>query len=400
MLQLRAASRAALIFAIETAIALLLPVLWICRQIAQRALQNKRFSIWTGAPIITVAKNCQAERLIGFDSYSLVRTSYYTTDDFDWVLDQVAKGNRAFAFGLMYVAFIAICVLAKQVHGYVDGGLLPSRKRRHFNLLELILYRLLGIRLMIWTYGADVRTRDATLKLGDPNCCTDCPQIRSACICDDIEGARNFSRVAWWATSIFSFGDMIEYTPGSRNDLFFWPIDLSAQGGSRYKPEYPRTSPDGPLRVVHAPNHRQFKGTRFLEEAIASLRKKGIEIELILVEKLPNDAALEIYRSADVIFDQCLIGFHGYFALEAMALGKPVMCFIRKPKEFLLHADECPILNTHVATLEVDLHKLVERRAELGNVGRLGRLYVEKYFSLEAFAGRLRSAYRDLGAIQ
>ena len=91
------------------------------------------------------------------------------------------------------------------------------------------------------------------------------------------------------------------------------------------------------------------------------------------------------------------MGNYGYFALEAMALGKPVMCFIRKPDQYLLHPEECPIINTHVDTLKADLRRLVERRAELEEIGRRGRQYIEKHFSLEAFAGRLRRAYRDLG---
>lgn len=397
MSRLRSASRSALALAVDAIVVLLLPLLWVSRQFAFSMFRRKRFSIWTGAPIITVAKNCRAERLLGFDSFSVVRTSYYITDEFDWVLARIGKGNRTISFCLTYMAFLAICILAEQVHGYVEGGLLPARRPRHFNSLELFVYRLLGIRLMIWTYGADVRTRSTTLKLGDPNCCTDCPQIGSACICDDIDGSNNFSRVARRATSVFSMGDMIEYTPGSRNDLFFWPIDLMIQEGKRYKPAYPSPDLDRSVRIVHAPNHRQFKGTRYLEQAIASLQQEGIAIELILVERLSNDQALEIYRSADVIFDQCLIGFHGYFALEAMALGKPVMCFIRKPGEYLLHPEECPIINTHVDTLKADLRSLVERRAELGEIGRLGRQYIERHFSLEAFAGRLQSAYRDLG---
>jgi hypothetical protein len=397
MAPLRAASRSALVYAIDATIVLLLPILWASRQIAHLVLRHKRFSIWTGAPIITVAKNSRAERLLGFDSYSVVRTSYYITDEFDWVIDRVAKGNRAMAFGLTYLAFVAICVLAQQVHGYVEGGLLPGRKRRHFNTLELLVYRVLGIRLIIWTYGADVRTRNATVELGHPNCCSDCPQIGSACICDDIDGAKNYDCVARQATAVFSMGDMIEYTPGSRNDLFFWPIDLAIQGGKRYKPAYPSVDLDRPVRVVHAPNHSHFKGTRYLEQAIASLQQEGVGIELILVERLSNDQALEVYRSADVIFDQCLIGFHGYFALEAMALGKPVMCFIRKPAEYLLQPEECPIINTHVDTLKADLRSLVRRRDEFEDIGRRGRLYIERNFSLEAFAGRLQSAYRDLG---
>jgi hypothetical protein len=253
---------------------------------------------------------------------------------------------------------------------------------------------------MVWSYGADVRTREVTLKLGEPNCCTDCTQIGAACICSTVQGRENYARVAKNATAVFSMGDMVEYTPGSRNDLFFWPVDLDAQDGKRYQPAYPVCNGNCPIRVVHAPNHREFKGTKYLEEAIAALREEGVPIELVLVERLSNEQALEIYRSADIVFDQCLIGFHGYFALEAMALGKPVMCFIRKPEEYLLHPQECPIINTHVMTLKEDLRRLVARRDELGEIGRRGRRYVEKYFSLEAFAGRLKRAYRELGVLE
>jgi glycosyltransferase involved in cell wall biosynthesis len=130
------------------------------------------------------------------------------------------------------------------------------------------------------------------------------------------------------------------------------------------------------------------------------LQNEGLPIELVLVEKLPNHEALEVYRTADVIFDQCLIGFHGYFALEAMALGKPVMCYIRKPAEYLLHPEECPIINTHVDTLKEDLRKLISSRHELEQIGQRGRQYVERHFSREAFAGRLHEAYLDLGILK
>lgn len=397
MLSVGTARKAAVHLSLGGLLVLLLPLLWIARQLTFAVFRSQRFSIWTGAPIITVAKNCRAERLVGFRSYSVVTTSYYITDEFDWVLTRVAKGNRALVLGLTYFAFLAICLLAEQVHAYVDGGLLPSLRRRHFHRVELLAYRLLGIRLMIWTYGADVRTRAATQRLGEPNCCSDCSQIRVACICDDVDGKKNFNQVTKWATAVFSMGDMIEYTPGSRNNLFFWPVDLAAHGGRRYQPAYPAPDFSRAIRVVHAPNHRQFKGTHYLEQAIASLQNDGVGIELILVEQLSNDQALVIYRSADVIFDQCLIGFHGYFALEAMALGKPVLCFIRKPDEYLLHPEACPVINTHVDTLKEDLRRLVESRHELEEIGRRGRQYIERYFSVEAFADRLQHTYRDLG---
>jgi hypothetical protein len=192
-------------------------------------------------------------------------------------------------------------------------------------------------------------------------------------------------------------GDMIEYTPGSRNDLFFWPVDLARDGGHRYAPAYPDVSDHRPLRVVHAPNHRQFKGTKYLESAIATLQADGIPIELRLVERVPNTQALAIYRTADIIFDQCLIGFHGYFAIEAMALGKPVMCFIRAPERYLLHPEECPILNVHRDELLESLRRYATTsRASLRGIGKQSRVYVERHYSLDAFAGRLKRCYADL----
>ena len=137
--------------------------------------------------------------------------------------------------------------------------------------------------------------------------------------------------------------------------------------------------------------------TRHLERAVSELQAEGLPVELVLVEKVPNLRALELYRSADIIFDQCLIGFHGYFALEGMALGKPVMCYIRKPAEYLLHPQECPIINTSVATLKEDLRRLVDDRRSLHALGRSGRTYVEKHFSVAAFSTRLAAAYRELG---
>lgn len=377
----------------------LLPALWILRSCVRSFASWQKVSIWTGAPIITVAKNCQAERRLGFRSISIVRTAYYITNEFDWVLDRVSGRSRILTGALAYLAFLLICVAARQVHAYFDGGILAPRYRRQFNSLELSAYRLLGIKLFVWVYGADVRTREATQGLGEPNCCTDCTQVRIACICDDRVGKLNFDNVRRAATAVFSMGDMVEYTPGSNNQLFFWPIDLEADQGRRYLPSYPDEASHAPLRVVHAPNHREFKGSRYLEAAIAALREEGAEIELLLVERMSNDEALRIYRSADVIFDQCLIGFHGYFALEAMALGKPVMCYIRKPEDYLLHPDECPIINTHRDTLVDDLRALLGRRSHLRQLGEQGRRYIEQYSSPDAFASRLRAAYIELGVM-
>lgn len=358
-----------------------------------------RISYWTGTPILTLAQKAVSERLLGQPALSVVRSTYHISKDFDVVLSRWCAGQRWLLYPVTGAAFLIMLATASRVHTFADGGLLPSLRRRgQVSALELLSYRLFGIPHFVWTYGADVRTRERTLALGPNNCCTDCTQIRKACICDDEAGNRNIVRLKNNGSIIFSMGDMIEYTPGSRNDLFFWPLDLS--GVHEHTVDISKVSGARPLRVVHAPNHREFKGTRYLESAIQALQAEGVSIELVLVEKMSNQQALNVYRTADVIFDQCLIGFHGYFALEAMALGKPVMCYIRKPNDYLLCAEECPIINTHVDTLKDDLYRLALAPESLPVIGRKGREYVERHYSRAAFAARLQRAYYDLGVLK
>lgn len=348
-------------------------------------------------PILTLAQKAASERLLGHRAIAMVRFTYRISQDFDVVLARLCGGKPWLLYPLTGLAFLALLTTASRVHTFADGGLLPAATRRRIATVELLAYRLFRIPHMVWTYGADVRTRDATLALGPQNCCTDCTQVSKACICDSVQGESNMSRLRANGAVIFSMGDMIEYTPGSRNDLFFWPLDLEGSHASGVQTAGPPTGTPGPLRVVHAPNHREFKGTRYLEAAVAELQAEGVPIELVMVEKLPNEEALAVYRTADVIFDQCLIGFHGYFALEAMALGKPVMCYIRQPEQYLLEPQDCPIINTHVDTLREDLRRLVQTRDQLSGIGQRGRDYVERHYSRAAFAGRLQRAYQDLG---
>jgi glycosyltransferase involved in cell wall biosynthesis len=340
--------------------------------------------------------NARAERLLGVDSSSIVYSTYYLTSNFD---KNLSKWYSIKIVGKLipFWVFIKACVTADRLHFYCDRGIIPSIRPFRFNLSELYIYRLLGIQVFLWTYGADVRSKQRTLELGEPNCCTNCATPLRGCLCDETARVKQIQKLKSLSNAIFSMGDMTEYTPGSRNDLFFWPVDINGDHGNKYQPVYPPAKSDKPLRIVHAPNHRMFKGTQYLIDAVNTLQNEGQSVELILVEKVPNENALEIYRTADIIFDQCLIGFHGYFALEGMAMGKPVMCFIRKPSEYLLDAENCPIINVHRNTLQEDIKYYIKNRNKLNEIGQKSRQYIEKYFTLEAFAERLSAAYQQLG---
>src|SRR5204862_7657294 len=75
--------------------------------------------------------------------------------------------------------------------------------------------------------------------------------------------------------------------------------------------------------VLHAPSNRARKGT---ERVIAACA--GLAVELEIVEGLHHDEARERYRRADIVVDQLNAGWYGIFAIEAMALGQPVVSFL------------------------------------------------------------------------
>lgn len=378
----------------EWCIAALTLFIWPARFVVLRAFGRRLWSVWTGRPIINLAINAKAERRLGVRAVSVVTQTYYITSAFDIQLASSSQ-PRAWRYLMAWVGLIGLLLLARRVHTFHDGGLLPPDGRFAFNTRELWLYRVFGLEHVVWTYGADVRTRTTTLALGEPNCCTHCDAVGMHCICDDSLAQRNVERVRRGAAMVAAMGDMSEYVPMARHTLFFWPLDFEQAKFAHDSVPQPHS---GPLRVVHAPNHPQFKGSSYLVEAIETLKAEGIAIELVRVERVPNDEALAIYRTADIVFDQCLIGFHGYFALEAMALGKPVMVFIRKP-EYLLHPEECPMILITRDNIAQVLRELANDPARLRNIGRQSRDYMLRHYGLDAFAQRLAHAYHEEGLL-
>jgi glycosyltransferase involved in cell wall biosynthesis len=126
--------------------------------------------------------------------------------------------------------------------------------------------------------------------------------------------------------------------------------------------------------VAHAPSDRQVKGTRHVEEAVAKLQREGHRVRLDLIEGVTRDEVLARVVQADVVVDQLLIGWYGAFAVEAMALGRPVLAYVREdePEDNPFGA-ELPIVRTTAAALADDLLALAgdgKRRLELGAAGR------------------------------
>jgi hypothetical protein len=148
------------------------------------------------------------------------------------------------------------------------------------------------------------------------------------------------------------------------------------------------------IPVVHAPSNRQKKGTQYVIDACAQL-----PVELDIVENLPHEQARERYERADIVVDQLNAGWHGVFALEAMALGKPVVVHL-KP-EVVAQAERAygtkvPLVPATKETLVDALRPLVESPALRRQIGAASRAYVERVHDIDRIADRLLDIYARL----
>jgi hypothetical protein len=156
------------------------------------------------------------------------------------------------------------------------------------------------------------------------------------------------------------------------------------------------TEPGEVLRVAHAPSKRAVKGTEAVLAAVESLRSRGVPVELDLIEGVPNREARLRYAAADIVVDQLRIGWYGMFAIESMALAKPVVVHLddqaaaETEEAFGL---ELPLVRAGESTLEDVLGGLVEARAELPVLGRRSREYVGRVHSHTAVARRVLEIY-------
>jgi hypothetical protein len=146
--------------------------------------------------------------------------------------------------------------------------------------------------------------------------------------------------------------------------------------------------------IVHAPSSRRRKGT---EHVVAAC--DGLDADLQIVEGLHHDEALARYREADIVVDQLNAGWYGLFAIECMALGKPVVTFLHD--EAVRRTEEAfgvsvPVVSASAETLRERLRPLVADAAERRRIGAASRAYVERVHDVERIADRLLDLYSRL----
>jgi glycosyl transferase family 1 len=292
--------------------------------------------------------NVQALRARGIEAQLVVFNRYKLHPEAD--IDLQRSGGLARQQATQWRAFAQLARKTDIFHFYFGLTLLPKS-------VQFPLLRALGKRSVMHFLGSDIRGRSP-------------------------------AELAWAQRAgvrVVGSYDAARWVPDAR----VIPPGIAVQAIEQAPPP----DRDRPV-VLHAPSSRSKKGT---EHVIAIC--KELDVELEIVEGLDHREAFERYRNADLIVDQLHAGWYGVFAIEAMALGKPVVTFlhdeaIRRTEEAF--GVEVPIVNATPETLAGALRPLIESAEERRRVGRASRAYVEEVHDLDRMTDRLLALYAEL----
>ena len=204
---------------------------------------------------------------------------------------------------------------------------------------------------------------------------------------DEREVRARLDAFGRWADVILGNNDLVEDLP-RLDGVLAYPIDPDD-----WDP-VPEVE-DGVVHVVHSSNHRHYKGTRFVIEAVEQLQAEGLAVELDIVEGVGLKEARRRYAAADVIAGDFLLGGYANFGVEAMALGKPLLSYLReRTARFHPEWRDSPVVNASPENLTAELRRLVLDRDLRRELGRRGPEYVRRVHSLRAVGSQLDEIYR------
>jgi glycosyltransferase involved in cell wall biosynthesis len=293
-------------------------------------------------------ENVQALRRKGIDARLVVFERGRLHHEADWSLDR--RGPLPLKLAQQLAAFAKLAPQTDVFHFYFGLTLIPKS-------LQFPLLRALRKKSVFHYLGSDIRgkTRDqlAYGKRADA----------------EIVGSYDATRWVPEAHVVPPGLDLRQFTPAPPGDA------------------------KRPL-VVHAPSNREKKGTSYVIAACEQLN-----VDLDIVEGVPHEEARTRYAKADIVVDQLNAGWHGVFALESMALGKPVLAHLKQDvveKSERGFGVRIPIVPATKENLVDALRPLVADPALRREIGARSRAYVEQVHDVDRVADGLIDVYRSL----
>lgn len=330
-------------------------------------------------PLINNVYHKKAILSMGYTVLTYVYNPYHITSDFDIIVKD--RFSSLWLLGRLFSLFYLFLLpfKFKILYIYFNGGVFGYSRFLLWRV-EPFLYKLAGIKVVVMPYGSDVQDMSRSNNLLFKQAMTiDYPNVSH-------RRSKVVRQIDLWtlhADHVISGCEWVDY-------MYHWDT-LMISHFSIEPPaqvDVPSIPRNNNFKILHAPNHKSIKGTDKLVEAVNVLQQEGYEIELVMLEKVPNDKVLSTIASVDLVADQFVIGWYAMFAIEALSLGKPVMCYLREDLLQLYTAsglleEPLPIINANQINVIEKLRWAIENRERVSEIGKSGPEFVQRYHSIE-----------------
>lgn len=340
----------------------------------------------------------QGERALGLDSKALAfnSTKYNFPSD---ILIHTKNGLLSHLLNRLKIFFQVR--QSYDVYHFNFGSSLLHYTKMGLNLADLPFYNKSALKIVTYQ-GCDARQKFPTIqRIQSKSNFSNAACLYGGCydgICNsgkrDSERKNAIDKMMRYCEHAFALNpDLLHFLPKEKSSFLPYTVPNFNLIQSKSTPFFST----GKIRIIHAPTQRITKGSYFILEAIDKINSEYPgRIEFILIENMPYQKAIEIYRTADLVIDQLLIGWYGGLAVEVMKMGIPVMAYINEDDlEFVLPdmVAEMPIINANTENIYKKLKQIVVDRDFLIDCGDRSKLFVEKWHNPLFVAGITKSIY-------
>ena len=346
-------------------------------------------------PLISNVYHKKALIQRGYSAETFVSEVYFITDEFDINLSRW-RSNLLTAVMIPFYLFLRCLFRYKSLFIHFHGG--PLWTTIILDRFEPHFYRMAKIRVVVMPYGSDVQVLTRSKNLYFKHTVSiDYPNFRlyRRRVSKSVD---RWTRYADWVIAGCEWVDYMYHWDTLM--LAHFSIDLERWTPTKQGAEIGRAEK---LRILHAPNHVAIKGTKALVDAVETLKREGFGIELVLMRGVPNSEIQKAIESVDLVADQFVIGWYAMFAMEAMAMEKPVLCYLREDlidlyvKAGLVRREEIPIINTNLLEIKEKIRWVYSHREELIKIGERGREFVKNHHSTERIGEVFRNILTSFG---
>jgi len=359
------------------------PILFVLALIA--SLSHKRIDIGLGPePLINNVYHKKSLEIYGFSAETFVTSTFFITQDFDKIFVMPLRSFIAFAYAIFNYRCLFI---------YFNGG--PLRRFPFLKRVEPLLLKIARVKIVVMPYGSDVQYMQFSKNLYFKHCYSkDYPHFLKY----NASILGNIHRWTKWGDWIIAGCEWVDY-------MYYWDSLMISHFSidTTYWTPSSISKERSVFRILHAPNHKNIKGTFALQKAVNKLINDGFNIELVILQGVPNNKIREEMDNVDLVADQFVIGWYAMFAIEAMSMKKPVLCYIREDllelyiKSNLLEEGELPIIQCNILEIEEKIRWATTHIDDLRLIGERGRAFVQKHHSLESIGGKFTNYLNSIG---